>query len=246
MSMSKKLFIIAAVIIVVVAISGGFYWFKQDNSDTVDDAVILSQPIIKWQEITVAESKPKMAMRINAPRIIIHSNYRVDNEVNRAIQQRIESIKDYFINVTTMVAEDNDETNILNIETEVLLVTPRLISLAFTSTERFAGINNSEPKRTFMVFDLVNNKVMIEGGELFPDALSWSRAVTIMKKNLLSDYKGDPSCDLSFAPKHNGFAASCIGVDWSRGGKHLSVMGNISMSVLQEFLTPSVLSDMMQ
>ena len=243
--MSKNFFITAAVMI-VVAISGGFYWFKQDNSNTVDDTAILSQPIIKWQEITVAESKPKMAMRINAPRIIIHSNYRVDNDVNRAIQQRIESIKDYFINVTTMVAEDNGETNILNIETEVLLVTPRLISLAFTSTERFAGINNSEPKRTFMVFDLVNNKVMIEGGELFPDALSWSRAVTIMKKDLLSDYKGDPSCDLSFAPKPNGFATSCIGVDWSHGGKHLSLIGDISISMIQGLLAPSVLSDIVQ
>ena len=145
-----------------------------------------------------------------------------------------------------MAAEDNGETNIWNIETEVLLVTPRLISLAFTSTERFAGINNSEPERTFIVFDLVNNKVMIEDGELFPDALSWSRAVTIMKKILLSDYKGDPSCDLFFAPRHNGFAASCIGVDRSRGGAHLSITGNISISMVQEFLDPTALSDIVQ
>ena len=164
--MSKKYFFIVIVMVVVVVFGGLFYWFLQYNNEVKDEstAYIPSQPITKWQEITVAEFKPKIAMRINAPRIIIHSNYRVDNEVNRAIQQHIESIKDYFINVTTMVAEDNDETNILNIETEVLLVTPRLISLAFTSTERFAGINNSEPKRTFMVFDLVNNKIMIEGG----------------------------------------------------------------------------------
>ncbi|OHB13693.1 MAG: hypothetical protein A2Y49_02130 [Candidatus Zambryskibacteria bacterium RIFCSPLOWO2_12_39_8] len=200
--MSKKFFIIAAVMIVIAILGGSFYWLKQDNNEiVVSDAVTLSQPIIKWQEITITESKPKMAMHINSPRIII-----------------------------------------LNIATEVLLATPRLISLAFTSTKRFAGINNSEPERTFTVFDLINNKVMIEGNEIFRDDLAWSRATTIMKKTLLSDYKGDPSCDLSFAPKHNGLAASCIGIDNGRN-RNLSLTRNIPISAIQEFLAPSVLSD---
>ena len=145
-----------------------------------------------------------------------------------------------------MAAVDNGETNILNIETEILLATPRLISVAFTSIENFTGIVNDNSKRTFMIFDLVNNKIMIEGSELFPDALSWSRAVTIMKKTLLSDYKGDPSCDLSFAPKHNGIAASCIGIDRSKGSRKLSLTKDIPISAVQEFLAPSILSDVVQ
>src|SRR3989344_7948636 len=239
MIMNKKIFI--AIVMAAMVVSGGlFYWFWPYDNEVAsnDDAYIPSQPIIKWQEVTIAEDEPKMAMRIKMPRIIIYSNYYIGSEVSRAIQRHIESFKHDFISAATTAAIDNGETNILNIETEILLATPRLISFAFTSTERFAGINNSELERTFMVFDLVNNKVMIEGGELFPDALSWSRAVTIMKKNLLSDYKGAPSCDLSFAPKHNGFAASCIGVERSRGGAHLSITGNISISMVQEYLDP--------
>ncbi len=245
--MSKKFFIIAAVIMVIVILGGLFYWFKQDNGEiAIDDAAILAQPIIRWQEIIVTESKPKMAMRINLPRIIIGNSYSLYSEINKAITQHIESLKSDFISAATTAAEDNGETNILNIETEVLLATPRLISLAFTSTERFAGINNSEPERTFMVFDLVNNNAMIEGNEMFRDDIAWSRAVKMMKNYLLADYQGDPSCDLLFAPKQNGFKASCIGVDWSRGGKHLSITGDISMSMIQEFLAPSVLSDIIQ
>jgi len=241
--MSKKFFIIAAVMIVIAILGGLFYWLKQDNNEiVVSDAVTLSQPIIKWQEITITESKPKMAMHINSPRIIIGNSYGLYSEINKAIAQHVESLKSDFISAATTAAEDNGETNILNIATEVLLATPRLISLAFTSTKRFAGINNSEPERTFTVFDLINNKVMIEGNEIFRDDLAWSRATTIMKKTLLSDYKGDPSCDLSFAPKHNGLAASCIGIDNGRN-RNLSLTRNIPISAIQEFLAPSVLSD---
>lgn len=247
MPMSKKIFLIATVMMVIAILGGLFYWFKQHNSEIVgSDAVILDQPIIRWQEIVVTESKPKMAIHINSPRIIIGSSYGLYSEINKAITQHVESLKDDFISAATMAAEDNGETNILNIETEVLLATPRLISLAFTSTEDFSGIVNDDSKRTFIGFDLINNKVMLEGNEIFRDDLAWSRAVTIMKKTLLSDYKGDPSCDLSFAPRHNGLAASCIGVDWNRGGKHLSITGDISMSMIQEFLAPSVLSDIIQ
>jgi len=242
--MSKKLFILTVVIIAIFILGSLSYWFKKDNSKIMlDNAVILSQPIIKWQEITVAESKPKMAMHINAPRIIIGNNYSLYSEINKAVMQHIESIKDDFISTATTAAYDNSETNTLKIDTEVLLMTPRLISLAFISTERFAGINNSEPERTFITFNLLNNKVMIEGGELFPDALSWSRAVTVMKKSLLADYQGEPVCDLLFAPKQNGFATSCIGVDRSRGHERLSLTGDIPISVIQKFITPSALSD---
>jgi len=245
--MFKKYFIIAVVMGAIVVSGGLFYWFLQYNNEVTDESIayIPSQPIIKWQEITITGDEPKIAIHINMPRIIIHS-YDVNNEINLEIRRHIEYLKDYFIRDATMAAIDNGETNILNIETEILLATPRLISLAFTSAERFAGNNNSEPERTFMVFDLVNNKVMVEGAELFPDDLSWARAVTIMKKVLLSDYKGDPSCDLSFAPKHNGFAVSCIGVDYSHGHKRLSLTGDISISMIQEFLAPSVLSDIIQ
>ena len=117
---------------------------------------------------------------------------------------------------------------------------------AARETEDFSGIVNDISKRTFMTFDLLNNKVMIEGSELFPDALSWARAVTIMKKAILSDYQGDPNCDLFFAPKQNGFSMSCIGVDYSLGGKQISLTKDIPISMVQEFLTPSVLSDVTQ
>ncbi|MBI2674255.1 MAG: hypothetical protein HYX22_00755 [Candidatus Yanofskybacteria bacterium] len=243
--MSKKFFITATVII-VVSISGGFYWFKQGGSDVVDNAVILSQPIIRWQEITITESNPQIAMRINAPRIIVGNSYSLYSEINRAIAQHIESLKADFISAATTAAEDNGETNILNVKTEVLLATPRLISLAFTSTERLAGIKNDDPGRTFLVFDSVNNEVMIKGNEIFLDDLAWSSAVKIMKTSLLAGYEGEPSCDLLFAPKHNGIAASCIGVDRGKNSGKLSLTKDIPISAVQEFIAPSVLSDITQ
>jgi len=245
--MYKKVFLIVAVMMVTAILGGLFYWFKQHGSEIAgSDTVVLSLPIIKWQKITITESDKNIAMYIRAPRIIIYNNYRVDNEVNQAIMRHIESLKDDFISAVTTAAEDNGEANTLNVETEILLATPRLFSLAFTTTEHLAGINDSEPEWTFTIFDLVKGKLLIEGNEMFRDDIAWSRAVKIMKNYLLADYQGDPSCDLSFAPRHNGFAASCIGVDWSRGGKHLSITGDISMSMIQEFLAPSVLSDIIQ
>ena len=247
MPMSKKVFLIAAVMMVITILGGLFYWLKQHGGEIAgSDTVVLSQPIIKWQKITITESDKNITMYMRAPRIIIYNNYRVDNEVNQAITQRIESLKDNFISAVTTAAEDNGEANTLNIETEILLATPRLISLAFTTTEHLAGINDNEPEWTFIIFDLVKGELLIEGNELFRDDLAWSEAVKTMKTSLLTDYQGDPNCDLFFAPKHNGFAASCIGVDRSRGGAHLSITGNISMSMVQEFLEPSVLSDIVQ
>src|SRR3989344_5570263 len=247
--MSKKIFI--AVVIIAAVFASLFYLSQQRNNkntneDTNKIANIIGQPIISQQKITITETERNMIININSVRIIIGSSYSLDSEINKAITQHIESLKDDFMSAATTAAEDNGETNILNIETEVLLATPRLISLAFTSTEDLAGINNDEPERTFMTFDLTNNKIMIEGGELFSDDLAWSEAVKAMKAFLLTDYQGDPNCDLFFAPRHNGFAASCIGVDRSRGGKHLSITGDISMSMIQEFIASSVLSDIIK
>ena len=247
MIMNKKIFI--AIVMAAMVVSGGlFYWFWPYDNEVAsnDDAYIPSQPIIKWQEITIAEDDPKMAIRIKMPRIIIYSNYYIGSEVSRAIQRHIESLKHDFISAATTAAIDNGETNILNVETEILLATPKLISLAFISTEDLMSINDDGPKRTFVIFDLINNKMMIEGNEMFRDDIAWSRAATIMKKTILADYQGDPSCDLSFAPKHNGVAVSCIGVDYSRGGGYLSLTKDMPISVIQEFLAPSALVDIIQ
>ena len=160
--------------------------------------------------------------------------------------QHIEYSKDWFISGVTTAAEDNGETNTLNVDTEILLMTPRLISLAFTSTQHLAGIQDSDPEQLFLVFDLVNGESLKDGNELFRDDLAWSEAVKVMKTALLADYQGDPNCDLFFAPRRNGFAASCIGVDWSRRGEHLSITRDIPTSMIQEFLAPLVLSDIIQ
>ncbi|MBI1975831.1 MAG: hypothetical protein HYS59_02440 [Candidatus Vogelbacteria bacterium] len=243
--MSKKLFI--AVVIVVAVLASLFYLFQQREDEDVNKTVnMTSQPIVSWQKTTITEAMNNSVININSPKIIIYDNYVLESKVNEAITQHIEYSKDWFISGVTTAAEDNGETNILNIETEVLLATPRLISLAFTSTEDLAGINNDDPKRTFMVFNLVNNKMVIEGNELFRDDIAWSRAAKMMKNYLLADYQGDPSCDLFFAPKNKGFAASCIGIDRSHRGKHLSITGDIPISMIQEFLAPSVLSDVIQ
>ncbi len=242
------------IIIVVVALSvlGVLFYLsaERNNEDVVkkDAATVNGQPVISWRKTTIAieEATEKISIRINAPKIIISGNYELGNKINKAITELLESLKDDFISGVSTAAYKNGETNTLNIDTEVLLLTPRLISLAFTATERLAGISNNDPERMFLVFDLVNSKLIVEDNELFRDGLMWSEAIKTMKTFLLTDYQGDPSCDLFFAPRHNGFAASCIGVDWSQGGKHLSITGNISISMIQEFLAPSVWSDIIQ
>src|SRR3989344_1598333 len=103
--MSKKVFLIATVMIVIAILGGLFYWFKRHGSEiSGSDTVVLSQPIIKWQKITIIESDKNIAMYIRAPRIIIYNNYRVDNEVNQAITWSIESLKDDFISAVTTAA----------------------------------------------------------------------------------------------------------------------------------------------
>jgi hypothetical protein len=239
---SKKT--IVSGIVVAAIIAGLFYLFLQrENEDIQKTTSPTNQPIASWQKITITEEMNNSVININLPKIIIYGHYDLASKVNEAITQHIEYSKDWFISGVTTAAEKDREASTLDINTEILLMTPRLISLAFTSTEHLAGIQDSDPEQMFLVFDLVNGGFLKEGNELFRDDIAWSRAVKAMKKSLLADYQGDPNCDLFFAPKHSGFAASCIGVDWSRGHEHLSLTGDIPISVVQEFLAPSVLSD---
>jgi hypothetical protein len=240
----KKILITGIVVSAIFA--GLFYLLQQRENEDVNKTVnIISQPIVSWQKITITETMNNSVININSPKIIIYDNYDLESKVNEAITQHIEYSKDWFISGVTTAAEDSGETNTLRIDTEVLLLTPRLISLAITSVQHLAGIKDSDPERMFLVFDLVNGKLIIDN-ELFHDNLARLDAVRAMKKTLLADYQGDPNCDLLFAPRHNGFAASCIGVDQSRGNEHLSLTGDISISVIKEFLAPSVLSDIIQ
>ena len=242
----RKSFI--AGIVAVAIFADLLYLFLHLENERINQTanIMMSQPIVSWQKTTITDEMDNTVIHINLPRIIIYSSNTLENEVNEAVMQQIEYSKDWFISGVTTAAEDNGEENTLRIDTEVLLLTPRLISLSFTSTEHLAGIQDSDPERLFLVFDLVNEELLKEGNELFRDDLAWSEAIKVMKKSLLADYQGDPRCDLFFAPKPNGFAASCIGVDYSRGHKHLSLMGDISISMIQEPLTPSVLSDIVQ
>jgi hypothetical protein len=232
-------------IIAVAIFAGLLYLFLQRENERVNQTanITMSQPIVSWQKITISEEMNNSVITINSPRIKIYDHYDLASKVKSAITEQIEYSKDWFISGVTTAAEDNGEENTLRIDTEVLLLTPRLISLAFTSTEHLAGIQDSDPEQLFLVFDLVNGESLKEGNELFRDDIAWSRAVKMMKNYLLADYQGDPSCDLFFAPKHKGFVASCIGIDRNRGGKRLSITKDISMSMIQEFLAPSVLSD---
>lgn len=244
--MSKKDLIITTI---AVSILGSLFYLSADHegeSPVKKDVNIAKQPIVSWQKITITEEKKNILIHITAPRVIIYDNYNLGSEINQTITDYLESLKSEFISGVSTAAEDNGETSALAIDTEALLITPRLISLSFTVAERLAGIKDSDPEQTFLVFDLRDGKVVRETHTLFRDDLAWSRAVKAIKKSLLSDYQGDPNCDLLFAPKSQGFAASCIGVDWGRGGEHFSVRGDIPVSMIQEFLAPAVLSDVIR
>jgi len=242
---SKK--IIIAGIAVMAIIAGLLYLFLQrENEDMQKTTSQTSQHIASWQKITITEAMNNSVIDINLPKIMIYGNYDLQSKVNEAITQHIEYLKDWFISGVTTVAEKDKEASTLNVDAEILLMTPRLISLAFTSTEHLAGSKDKDPKRMFLVFDLAKGESLKEGNELFRDDVAWSEAVRAMKASLLADYQGDPNCDLFFAPKYNGFVASCIGVDLSRGRKHLSITGDISISTIQEFLAPSILFDIIQ
>jgi hypothetical protein len=245
--MIKSRKIIIAGIAVTAIFAGLFYLFPQrENEDIQRTTSQTSQPIASWQKITITDTMDNSVININSPRIIIYSSYDLESKVNEAITQQIENSKSWFISGVTTVAEKDREASTLNIDTEILLITPRLISLAFTSTEHLAGSKDKDPERMFLVFDLVKGESLKEGNELFRDDIAWSEAVRAMKASLLADHQGDLNCDLFFAPKYNGVAMSCIGVDLSRGRKHLSIKGDIPISTIQEFLAPSVLSDIIQ
>ena len=168
----------------------------------------------------------------------------MDSEVDKTIEWYIDLYRNDFISMVDMVAEDNGETNTLDIVTEVLVLTPRLLSLAFIKEEFFAGSQSSSSERTYLVFDLEKEEWLKESN-VFHDNLAWGDASVAIKSSLFSDYhiEGGPNCDLLFAPKKDGFAASCIGVDFDQGGKHISVTGDIPLSAVQEFVAPSFLSD---
>ena len=240
-----KILIVGAIIAAVLVVL--FYLLPQrEDEDIGQTANMPGQPIISWQKIKITEEKKNMLIDITVPRIIIGSSYNLDSEINKAITWQVDLLKSEFISGVTTAAYDNGETNTLNIDTEVLLITPRLVSLAFTTAEHLAGIGDNDPERTFIIFDLVNGKSLKEGNELFRDVSSWREAIKAMKSCLLAVYQGYTICDLFFAPKQNGFSMSCIGVDYSLGGKQISLTKDIPISMVQEFLTPSVLSDVTQ
>lgn len=252
MIISKKIFIVVAA--TILALGSLFYLFTErdegkivaTNDSDVNTVSNTSQSFVSWQKITIAEEEENIFIKMTVPRIIIYSSDGLGSKINKAVTEYIDLLKDDFIFSVSTAAYDNGEANTLNIDTEILLITPRLISLAFTSTHHLAGVKDDDPERTFLVFDLTDGKLMTENNELFRNNSAWSEAVKTIKTALLSNYQGDPNCDLLFAPKYNGFSASCIGVDWSRGGKHLSINGDIPISMIQEFLAPAVLSDIIQ
>ena len=246
MIISKRDLIIA--LAATSIISGLLYWSAEPGSEVVVKKEMNNdQPTVNWQKIVITEEEEDIFINMIIPRVIIFSEYGLGVKLSQTIIAYVESLKDEFIFSVSTAAEDTGETNTLNIETEILLITPRLISLAFTATERMAGIEqDNDPERTFLVFDLAKGKTMVEDNKLFRDDSAWADAAKIMKTSLLADYQGEPNCDLLFAPKHSGFAASCIGVDRSRGARHLSITGNIPISLIQEFLAPAVLSDIVK
>ncbi len=243
--MYRKNLIVA---VIAIFIFGSLFYLstKRDNEIIVEKNVIAGRPTVIWQKISIAEEMNNISITMRVPRVIIRKNYDLKTEVNKEIKWRIESLKNDFISAVSTAAEDNGETSTLNIDTEVLLITPRLISLAFTATEYLAGTTDDDTQQTFLIFDLTNDKMMIERHELFRDIFSWSKATKTIKTSLFSSYQEEPNCDLLFAPKHNGLAASCIGVDFDRGGEHISIRGDIPASLVQEFLAPSILSDIIQ
>src|SRR3989344_7549888 len=123
----KKIFIAGVAITAIFA--GLFYLFPQRNNEDIKTENIIGQPIVSWQKTTITEAMNNSIITINSPRMIIYGNYNLESKVNEAIMQQIEYSKDWFISGVTTVAEEDKEANILDIDTEILLMTPRLISL---------------------------------------------------------------------------------------------------------------------
>src|SRR3989344_850745 len=141
-----KILIVGAIIAAVLVVL--FYLLPQREDEDIDQtANIPGQPIISWQKIKITEEKKNMLIDITVPRIIIGSSYNLDSEINKAITWRGDLLKKEFISGVNTTAYNNGETNTLNVDTEILLMTPRLISLAFTSTQHLAGSKDKDPER---------------------------------------------------------------------------------------------------
>ncbi len=240
--MLKKIFIIVIIILIPIFI-GLFYFVAQHSSKDTVEVIMDNKVFISWQKITITEKD--ISINVALPRMIIPDDYKLEVMINKAIARDIELLKNDFISTVSTAAEDNEETNTLNIKSEILLISPRLVSLAFTITTHIAGAKDDDPERTFLIFDPINS-TLVEGNELFRDDLAWSKAEKAMKIFLLSNYQETTNCDLFFAPKRNGFSASCIGIDWNHGGEHFSIIRDIPISMIQEFLAPSLLSDVIK
>lgn len=255
--MSKKIFFaMFFTVIIISAFLSSIYLHHEvsemgmksrDNGNVGKITETARRPIVSWQQVTttILEAKREIVISINVPKVIISGNDYLSSEINKAITRRIESLKNDFVFAVSTAADDNGETNTLDINTETLLITTRLVSFAFTATEHLAGIQVHNPEWTFLAFDLVDNRWLREGNEVFQDDYAWARAVSKMKSILLAQYSEKSSCDFMFAPRNNGFAASCIGVDFSNGAAHIAVAGDIPISAVQEFVKPSILSHIM-
>ena len=240
--MTKQKIIIAGLIVTAVFVGLFYISLQRGGKNVPNTAIKVDQTTASWQKITIEEARNNTIITINSPKIIIYGNYDLASKANAAIAERIEYAKDWFTASVSTAAEDNGETNTLSIDTEVLLLTPRLISLAFTTTEHLAGIKNNDPERTFVVFDFIKGKSVF-GKDFFHDTRARLNVEKTMKDSLRVNYPGQANCDLLYAPKKSGFATSCIGVDESRGRAHLSLIGETPLSSIQEFLAPSVLSN---
>ncbi|MFH0739501.1 MAG: hypothetical protein V1819_04055, partial [bacterium] len=126
--MLKKVFIIAIVVSISIFI-GLFYFFAQHHSKDAVEAVMDNKIFISWQKITISEKAKDISINIALPRMVIPDDYKLEDMINKTIARDIELLKNDFISTVSTAAEDNGETNTLNINTEILLVSPRLISL---------------------------------------------------------------------------------------------------------------------
>ena len=206
--------------------------------------VVTDKFLINWQKIVITEKEPDLlSISITMPRVTIYNNYELQNKISETITWYTNLLKDDFIDAASTIADENGDINTLDIDVDLLLATPRILSLAFIETKYLAGIRDDNPERTYLVFDLEKGELILNDVKLFRDDLAWFDAVEVIKRSLFPDYQEEPNCDLLFAPKKGGFAASCIGVDFDQGGKNISVTGDIPLSAVQKFISPEILND---
>ncbi|RJQ32440.1 hypothetical protein C4572_00870 [Candidatus Parcubacteria bacterium] len=244
-SFSKAIAMIFGIIIAISFLAFALRWNKKEEVSQV--AKQLSLPVISWKKITIEKEPKKFLISLRVPEVAFYTNDSLAEKINEDVDRYIGALKDTFIRGVITAADDNGEASTLNIDTEILLMSPRLISLAFTSSDHLSGGKVGDLERTYLIFDLEKGEMMREGNELFRDDLAWAEAVRIMKPLLLSKYDGEPSCDLMFAPKREAFSASCIGVDYNNEDKGpFSIFGDIPISAIQEFVAPWALKEIFQ